>query len=235
MRSMNPPTGGTWNIFSQTNRDQVMFSILYWMNRNHFPVAVLINRGGHWVVIVGNETDIEPLTGTSPTLDMITYDDPEPHNVGATITKTGALWYANEWEGSVMFTGSWHNDYVAVIEPPEKGEIKVKEVKRIGDRIPSPLEAARYASSAIRRLGLNKKETYSILSKKNFRRAKPMLVREELGEEIEDNKVVPYYYIVPYGFTWETDLCRSQLYRLVVMVNAYTGEFEVFKIRRTIT
>jgi hypothetical protein len=227
MISMNPPTPGTWNIFSQTNRDQVMFWILYWMNRNDFPVAVLINRGMHWVVIVGYETDIEPLMGTSPTLDMITYNDPEPHNVGTTITKTGALWYANEWVGSVMFSGSWDNDYVAVIEPPEEeGKVTVKEVKRIGDRIIPPREAVEHASSAIRKLALNKKETYAILNKRNFRSARPMLVREELGEEIEEDKVVPHYYIVPYGFTWETDLCRSRLYRLAVMVNAYTGQFE---------
>lgn len=226
MMAMNHPPAGTWVLHSQPSRDQVMFSILYWMNRNHFPVAVLINQGGHWVAIVGYETDIEPLSGTTPTLDQITYNDPEPHNVGTTITKTGNTWYAAEWNGPVRFSGSWYNDYVAVIEPPEEGKVRVKEVDRIGERIISPREATRFAQNAIRELALNKKKVYGILNKRGFRTAQPMLVREELGEEIEKEKAVPYYYIVPYGFTWETDTDRSRLYRLVVMVNAYTGQFE---------
>ena len=94
LRTLNPPPGGTWNIYSDT-RDTVMFNILYWMNRNNYPVATLINRGGHWVVIVGYESDIEPVSGSTPILQQITYNDPEPHNVGAVITKTGNLWYNN--------------------------------------------------------------------------------------------------------------------------------------------
>jgi len=66
------------------------------MNRNNYPVAVLINQGGHWVVIVGFQSDIEPVLNSSPVLQQITYNDPEPHNVGSVITKTGAMWLADE-------------------------------------------------------------------------------------------------------------------------------------------
>ena len=41
LRTLNPPLGGTWNIFSDV-RDTVMFNILHWMNRNDYPVATLI-------------------------------------------------------------------------------------------------------------------------------------------------------------------------------------------------
>lgn len=226
LRILNPPPSGTWNIFANNNRDTVMFNILYWMNRLHYPVATLIDRGGHWVVIVRFVSDIEPVSGSSPNLQQITVHDPEPHNVGSIITKTGALWYGDEWNGSIIYAGTWFDTYVAVIEPPVKGVVKVKEVVRVGERFIEPKEAVRYALKHVDELGLSEKPPYNILQKKGIRNLEPILVREEIKPGMEEEVRVPYYYLVPFGFEWETGACNVKLARVGVIVNAYTGDFE---------
>jgi len=227
LRTLNPPpAGGTWNIFMDTNRDAVMFDILYWMNRNNFPVATLINRGDHWVVIVGFVTDVQPLAGSTPVLNQITKYDPEPHNVGSNSTMTGAVWNATDWNGAVRFAGTWSNNYVAVIEPPvAKGRVVVMKVKRIGEKIILPEEAIKNAKRAIEELKLRDKPPYTILKKKGIKNLQPILVREEIKPGLEKEKV-PYYHIVPFGFERETGECGVPLARLCVIVNAYTGQFE---------
>ena len=226
LRSLNPPPGGTWNIFMNANRDTLLFNVLYWMNRNHYPVPTLINRGGHWVVIVRFISDVEPVLGSTPTLQHITYNDPEPHNVGSIITKTGALWYANEWNGSIIYPGTWQNTYVAVIEPPVKGKVRVEEVERVGEKIITPRQAVRFARRWIKELALAKRPPYSILQKEGIRNLTPILVREEIKPGMEKESKVPFYYIVPFGFERETGAGNVQLARIGVIVNAYTGRFE---------
>lgn len=226
LRTLNPPPAGTWNIHANGNRDTVMFNILYWMNRNDYPVAALINRGGHWVVIVGYETDIEPIAGSAPTLQEITYDDPEPHNVGSLITKTGNQWNQNEWNGDIRYAGTWLNQYVAVIEPPAKGTVKIEKVERVGKKFITPEEAVRYALRWIEELDLAKRPPYSILKRKGIRHLEPILVREEMRKGMEEEVHVPYYYLIPFGFERETGACNVPLARIGIIVNAYTGNFE---------
>lgn len=226
LRTLNPPPTGTWNIFMDANRDTVMFDILYWMNRNNYPVATLINSGGHWVVIVGYRTDVQPLAGSTPTLQQITVYNPEPHNVGAQRTMTGAVWFATDFAGPVALAGSWHNQYVAVIEPPiAKGRVRVMEIKRIGESIISPREAVTTTRKSIDELELAKNPPYTILRKSGIINLQPILVREEIRPGLEEEKV-PYYYIVPFGFKRETGECGVPLARLCVIINAYTGQFE---------
>lgn len=226
LRALNPPPAGTWNIFMDPNRDTVMFDILHWMNNNNYPVATLINRGGHWVVILGYITDVQPLAGSTPNLQQITIYDPEPHNVGSQITMTGAVWNATDYVGPVNANGSWLNQYVAVIEPPvAKGRVQVMEIKRVGERIISPGEALEHVRKAIDERELGKKRPYTILKKRGIRNLQPILVREQIKPGLEKERV-PYYYIVPFGFETETGDCDIPLARLCVIVNAYTGQFE---------
>ena len=245
LMQLNPPPGGTWSIHANATRDTVMFDILYWMNRNSYPVATLINRGGHWVVIVGFESDIAPVSSSNPTLQQITIYDPEPHNVGSQSTMIAAVWYATDWVGPVQYAGTWSNQYVAVIEPPvQKGRIKVNRITRTGDKIISSEEAVRSARTWIGKSGLSKKGPYSILRRKTVRNFEPMLVREQIRsglqkraqikpglQKLEQIKLglkekVPYYYIVPFGFQSEIGKCGINLSRVCVIVNAYTGKFE---------
>jgi len=122
-----------WVEFENPSSGPVLFFMLYWMNREGFPSPVLVNQGGHWVVVVGWETDVEPVAGSTPTLEQIHYFDPEPHNVGTDTTMTGAQWYAGPWNGAVVYSGTWLNQYVAIVEPPvPKGEARVNAVTRTG-------------------------------------------------------------------------------------------------------
>jgi hypothetical protein len=198
------------------------------MNRNQFPVATLVNRGGHWVVIVGFQTDIAPVAGSSPVLQTIRFHDPEPHNVGTDTTINAATWFsAPHWNGGISAAGTWNNKYVAVIEPPvEKGNVVIKEVKRIGEKYISPKEAVEYARKWIDKMALSGKDAYAVVKKKGIITQEPILVREEYKFGLEKEKRLPYYFIVPFGFASETGKCGVPLTRVSVIVNAFTGEFE---------
>jgi hypothetical protein len=234
LRSLNPPPSGTWNIHMNANRNTVMFNIMYWMNRNQYPVAALINEGGHWVVIIGFESDIEPIAGSAPALQEITYHDPEPHNVGSTITKTGAQWYADEWDGAIRYAGTWLDTYVAVIEPPKEGKVKVKMVERIGEKILKTTEVLKFVNKWIKELDLAKKPRCQILGRKGVQALEPILVHEAVKGESSTNRsklakqrqVKPSYYLVPFGLEKETGPCQEPVARLGIIVNAYTGKFE---------
>ena len=94
LQSLSNPPGVHWVEFSDASRDAVLFDILFWINQREYPSPVLVNQGGHWVVIVRYETDVEPVAGSSPTLQSIKYHDPEPHNVGTVTNQTGAQWFS---------------------------------------------------------------------------------------------------------------------------------------------
>lgn len=225
LQSLANPSGVHWVERADTNRDQCLFFTIYWMNQRGFPAPTLVNRGGHWVVIVGYQTDVEPTAGSTPVLQRIIIHDPEPHNVGTDTTITGAQWYAGYWNGSVVYSGTWQNQYVSVVEPPiGKGTAKVKPVKRTGDRLLSPAKAVEFARRWIKQLNLGRDPRYSLFEHKELENLEPLVVREEpsLGNR---TKAVPYYYIVPFSLRGESELGR-RLVRLCVLINAFTGEFE---------
>jgi hypothetical protein len=198
--------------------------MLFWMNQRRYPSTVLINQGGHWVVVVGFVTDVAPVGGSSPVLQSISFHDPEPHNVGTDTTMTGAQWYAGPWNGSIVYAG-WLNQYVAVVEPPiERGKVRVEHVTRTGRRLLRPTQAAAHARKWIAELKLGTQSKYSVLNHRDAVLMDPMLVREENPRRRAKN--APYYYIVPFGFKDDLDERGSRLARVCVLVNAYTGQFE---------
>jgi hypothetical protein len=225
LQSLSNPPGVHWVEFANSSRDTVLFDILFWMNVREYPSPVLINQGGHWVNIVGYVTDVEPVAGSSPVLQTIYVHDPEPHNVGTDSTFSAAQWFGGPWNGAVIYTGTWLNQYVAVIEPPmPKGKVRVKQVKRTGRKLLSPRQAVEYATRWIEELQLSRQTNYSLLTHEQVTAAEPLLVRE--GVEGSEGKNRPHYYIVPYGFRHELAERGSRLTRACVLVNAYTGAFE---------
>lgn len=225
LQSLANPAGVHWSEFADPSWSDVLFDMLYWMNRRQYPSAVLINQGGHWVVIVDFVTDVEPVAGSAPVLQSISVYDPEPHNVGTSTQFTGAQWFAGPWNGSIQYAGTWHNQYVAVVEPPiERGEVQVERVERIGKEVLSPDEALEYALRWIAELKLAEQAKYRLLGHEEVEALEPVLVREEMpGSEEGD---VPYYYIVPFGLRREFEKRGTRMMRVCVLVNAYTGRFE---------
>lgn len=220
----NPP-GVNWVERADTDRDATMFYMLYWMNVRRYPSGVLINYGGHWVSIVGFTTDVEPVSGSSPTLESIIVHDPEPHNVGTDSTMTAAAWYGSPWAGPIIYSGTWYNKYVAIVEPPvPRGRIKVKQVSRVGKRIITPAQAVEYAHKYIKQMKLAKQSRYELLGHKDIRNLEPVLVREEsVNKKIRE---VPQYYIVPFGLKSEYTKHEIPTARVCILVNASTGDFE---------
>lgn len=239
LMTLNYPPGGSWNIFMDTVRDNVMFGILYWMNQKKYPAATLINAGGHWVTIVRYVTDVEPVYGSSLTLQEITKYDPEPHNVGTETTMTASTWYSTDWQfpvlppwyadfqNSNLYKGMWDNCWVAVVEPPkEKAKVNVEMVKRMGEKIIKPDEAVNYAMRWIAELQLGRK--YPVLQKEGMTHLQPILVHQQFpgpkaGPTRGQKEITfyPSYYIVPFGFENEEGFVRVS-----IIVNAYTGKFE---------
>src|SRR5262249_39072068 len=149
----------------------------------------------------------------------------EPHNIGTSSTFSAAQWFGSggPWDGAVVYSGTWMNKYVAVVEPPlEKGRIQVKQVKRTGSKMISPREATEQARRAIAQLNLPEGR-HSFFTQPNVVPAEPMLVQE--GSTQSNLKNAPAYYIVPFGFRQERAE-RGPLTRGCVLVNAFTGAFE---------
>jgi hypothetical protein len=237
LQSAANPAGVHWSEFSNTSRDSLLFSTLYWMNRREFPAPTLVNQGGHWVVIVGWTTDVEPLSGSSPVLQWIHYHDPEPHNVGTDTMMTAAQWYSGPWNGAVMYGGTWLNNYVAIVEPPiRKGSARVKLVKRTGNRLLNAAQAVAAARRWIDEYRLAEAPKYGLLARKGVEVLTPLLVREEppippVGQRTRSHKgspaaAYPHYYIVPFGLRGERNVSGSPLARACVLVNGYTGALE---------
>ena len=234
LQSAANPAGVHWSEFANASRDGLLFSTLYWMNRREYPAPTLVNQGGHWVVIVGWTTDVEPVAGSSPVLQSIHYHDPEPHDVGTDTMMTAAQWYGGPWNGAVMYSGTWLNQYVAIVEPPlKKGRARVKQVKRTGARLLTPAQAVAAARRWIEEHRLGEIPRYSLLKRKGVDVLTPLLVREEppirpAGQRARATRDarVPHYYIVPFGVRGERSEGGSPLARVCVLVNGYTGAFE---------
>jgi hypothetical protein len=225
LQSLSNPAGVHWAEFADVSRDAVLFDILYWMNRLEYPCAVLINQGGHWVVIVGFTTDVEPVGGSTPTLQSIIVHDPEPHNVGTDSTFSAAQWFSGPWNGAIIYSGTWINKYVAIVEPPiQKGNLKVNEVNRIGEKLLTPSQAAKYAKTWIAEMNLAKQSKFRFLGRKDAIDLTPMLVCDKIPDS--KDKKDPFYYIVPFGLKSAISKGKTQLVRVCVLVNAYTGNFE---------
>jgi hypothetical protein len=227
LQSLANPSNVHWVVSANANQNTVLFWILYWMNRLQYPAPVLINQGGHWVVIVGFETDVEPIDGSNPTLLSITINDPEPHNVGTYSQFTAAQWLSGPWNGAVGVTGTWNNQYVAVIEPPiKKGMVMAKTIKRTGAALLSPAQALEYTKKWIAEMRLAEKPQYRSLADKNMSSLTPVLVREEIPGARNEKQGFPHYYIVPFGYKLELHQRGTRTVRMCVLVNAYTGQFE---------
>lgn len=217
-----PPAAGHFAIFSDTNRDVVMHSMLYWMAQRNYPSAALINGGDHWVVVTGYQTDIDPRTGNA-VLQNIDVNDPLPvpanpqddpctsaveGSQGGTVRfVTGSSWFSNDFQNANRYGTKWLNDYVAVVEPPEvKGRVTAKMEVEEGTII-SAEQAVQRAIGYLKERNLVERKQFRVLRETSAKRA------------LLANKEHKAYYIVPFE-------SRDQKSPAAMLLNAYTGEFE---------
>jgi len=234
LTELNPPQQGVWTVKVYDAKEDLMFQILYWMNRNSYPVTTLINRGLHWVDVVGYVTDIEPVYGSDPELLEITVNDPWPVGVGQVSTIDGPVWYDDQWEFPIDKAGTWYNKYAAVIEPPQiQGRVTARSVVRNGVTPVSRAEALQYSENARILLNLGTKHpSYAALNDGDTIYLEPILVREEPGLFTTVDEQVPYYYIIPYAaeednvLSAAAEIPGSDRSSISIVVNAFTGNFE---------
>jgi hypothetical protein len=219
MQTLNPPSG-SWNVYAYTSRGTVMFEIMYWLHTNNYPIATLVNKGKHWVTVIGYESDIAPeRESTVPVLKTITIHDPWPVNVGATSTVTANTWYNTYWNGAVSAQGTWKGHYVAVIDPPVGSDTSTYTAEdRMNGNLISAQDAENLANGYIDSLGLDEMDPYTMLQDPDTEHTDAMLVEEDTEDGVDE----PQYYIVPYGFNYEL----PDFHRLCILVNGHTGAFE---------
>ena len=220
----NPP-GAHWVQESQASRDAVLHFMLYWMSVRRYPSPVLVNQGGHWVVVVGYDSDVDPTQSSAVTLQQITFRDPEPHNIGTLTTMSASQWYNGPWVGGVVYSGTWMDNYVAVVEPPmPKGTVRVQIVDRTGREYLSEQQAVEHAVRWIRELRLAERPGYEFLLRGDVAPTGALLVHDEPRMDRKQERPIAYY-VVPFGIRGENDRGHPTV-RLSILVNAYTGDLE---------
>lgn len=232
MHLHSPAPPGSYSIFHDSRGDTVMHGILFWMATREYPTAALINRGDHWVVITGFETDVDPRTGNATLLsldvndplppDAAPHDDPctaaDEGSEGGTVRHvTGTSWFNNDWKNPNRWGTKWLNEYVAVVEPPGvRGKVTAKGEVEEGKPIP-PKEALEYALRHVHERKLSRKKPFGFL--KESRPSRAFLA----------NRNAKGYYIVPFEY-------KDGRSPGAVLLNAYTGEFqEIGAFRRPLT
>lgn len=216
MATLCPPSGH-WVVFSRTDQDALMHSIAFWMTRNNYPVAALLDTTAHndeqpshqehWVAITGIVTDADPTTHPTVTLETVWYNDPTyPLDTNAPVVVAGSIW--KDRFQKVVKSGSVHNgNYMALIEPPSsQGRATAPREVLTGRVIPTH-DALGAAARAIHDIGSTRTGPFEVLG-----RAKPLtplLVDARRGG----------YYLIPYAV--EGDQAEAALF-----VNAYTGGFQ---------
>jgi hypothetical protein len=224
MKNLCPPAG-TWVVYSKTDPQELMFSVAYWMTKNNYPVAGLLNtlphnsytaHTEHWVAIRGIIADKDPTTNSTIDLKFIWFNDPAVPLGDPSLERfvSGSIWYS-EFQPVIKAGSSYAGKYVAIIEPPDIRGRAIAPIEVLKGRIIPPEQALRFAARWIDEYKLYENETYKILKK-----AKPL-------EPLLVNKNYGGYYIIPYSLDRDNRLANA-----AVIINAYKGNFQevgVFK------
>jgi hypothetical protein len=203
---------GNWIDYSHTNKSIVLGKILYYLKTQKYLTPVSISSNEHWVTVFGYQTDVEPTSSnlTVTLLDIYFYD-PLPGNP-STCWKSGTVWSSNAdyWGVPINKPGSsWHNKYIAVIEPPEIS-INVKVKKWILEGPILPIERIeRYVYRWLE----------YVREKKLARGPFEVLLKDVKIEKPTLIKAAKYsYYLVPFKDR-----------HMAAIFNAYDGSFEEFR------
>ena len=226
--------GINWEVVADGDPDRLMYTIAYWITQKYYPVPVVTDKGAHWVLITGFESDVAPSAlPPSPnqppqTINMISisiiepaieYPNasppcPYPEIGGDAITVLASDWTSSlpsqhYWSGPVTSIHSrWNQQYVAVIEPPRQvGYARSPKQKESGTII-SPQVAIDSVVAWLDTADTSEKSRYKVL--RYGEPQNPMLV----------NAKAYAYFIVPIGPKGGNSSDGA------IKINAYTGELQ---------
>ncbi|MBI4778550.1 hypothetical protein HY792_06500 [Candidatus Desantisbacteria bacterium] len=216
---------GYFAIGSRIDRNQAIYTTLWWMDHTQLPAGVLTYRGNHWMAMVGFETNASPITTYMPELSTVHLFDPASAAVGNK-TVTGVTWcdlldnyWGNPANSAILNTtppnSQWYNMYVGIADPPlVEGSIELPDPPMIlagggASSLLSPEDAKTMAISHISTFKLY--DRYPKLKQTDMVPGTPLLVRQT-----DNNR---QYYIVPFSYEGESAAPIN------MMLNADDGSF----------
>ena len=187
----NPPTfNNFFVIYARDTEVEGSQKIVYTLWHYGVPTWTLVYGCGHWIVVRGLSTDVEPTPGSTYTINGFwinnpwppspsfydpTVAPPPPHSPSDMCGSGGGRGIASEyltytsWKDT-YFTGCdvWgvgHNQYVSVCDPevPKLGKLKMgrEEFQAKGDQIVSSEKVARFAIKGIDNHGLRNDKLFA--------------------------------------------------------------------------
>ena len=210
---------GNFNVLHNTDRDILMHDVVYWIKTMDYPSATL-KSGYHWVLIYGFETDVEPTPSNTITLNKISIIEPscagctDPGIGGIDIPDMSATaWFDDYWDvGAALWPGhAYHNEYIAVVEPPEKHGVVQYEKGYIGTK------EEIIAKENIMKKALEYVKSKNLAQYRSLRYMADAQPQEAILVEWPDKK--KYYYLVLFS-TKETGPVQA-----VMVLNAYNGNY----------
>ncbi len=227
-----------WIDVSGTDKNTVLYTLFRWMANYKYASLVCVFAHDYWSTLVYYRTSDDPRAVTNPTLDLIGWYEPYSAFGSPAVDYkevNGSVWMSSPYYWGAPCGGFtnplcgqiWKNKYVGIGEPPEvEGNIRVKVVPRIGEKLISPKDATSLARTY---LAERQQEGSKFLLERmtGVRTAQPMLVRELYPKQVKQRaKEDVRYYLVPFANRYEVDKAGFPLARLSILVNAYTGGFE---------
>jgi hypothetical protein len=240
-------TGWSWVPVSDTNKSRFMHSVAYFIQKYDYPAALVLDtnphssypaHAEHWVDVLSVITDQDPTTappGTTVGLEYVFYVDPSPPVLGDNAIielVSGSTWLSRLAKVDKP-TSTYHDRFVAVIEPPEvKGMVAVKREPTSGEIIP-PKRAVELAMSRLRGL-LSDQRASRMLARHDLSRVmkryglpsrRPMenLERARPLEPLLVNRKRAAYYVVPLSFEGSRFTNHAHA---AIAINAYDGSFQ---------
>lgn len=203
---------GHWVDYSNTDKNYVLGKMLYYMKTQRYLTPVSISSSEHWVIVMGYQTDVEPPYSGTVNLQNIIFYEPLPGNPSVAGLVSGTVWLSDSDYWGIPHNkpgSSWHNKYIAIIEPPGAiPRIRVPKWILKGRILPIP-KIKQYFYRWIEEM---RKEDLTRgplkILRKDVRTKEPILVRTGKYS----------YYLVPFEDR-----------RLAAIFNAYNGSFEEFR------
>lgn len=141
LNNLKPPAfHGGFVVYSLGTEDQASRKITYTLHRYQVATATLVYQGGHWVVVKGVQTDVDPLTNPTYTIDGFWIHNPWPGPWGQAIPGVSVqnVWISySEWiktyqtANTFGASGSqWLNRYISVCDPDPLPAGELKHVQR---------------------------------------------------------------------------------------------------------
>jgi hypothetical protein len=207
---------GHFFVSALSDQDDAVKKIAYTIERYGVPPVSLIYGCGHWVVLRGAYTDVQPTTSSSYTIHGFWVNDPW---YGSTSLGENQYVDVSYWRSS-YFTGcDWcareGTRYISVVDPdpPPTVQVVYPRVRPRQDRIVGPDRILEYAREY--------REQFVSLADRDeqFTRAREALERTEMATPIlvrRSDRKDAAYYIVP--------LNRGEKTSAAVLLDAYSGQ-----------